>query len=561
MDEAAGSGAAPTAPPEEETEGFFARWVRRFVDLWRRSLQFRVVASTLMLGLTVVSIISFTLYRSIADGLVEDRIDRSQVEARQLADDVESTLEDSTAEPDALRGTAADVLNRSLGTPQGGDWRYAILARSLNNNHNAANEFPAVATNAETIKEIPGPMRESVMRDPDHQQVTTIDFTRPTEGAGSEAAAAGESVPAVLVGSQIDIPRAGKYDLYVIYPMDQEERTLSIISRSLMLGAAFLIVLVSGIAYIVTSTVVTPVRRAASAAERLAAGHLNERMSARGHDDLALLGKSFNDMADNLQTQIRQLEGLSRVQQRFVSDVSHELRTPLTTIRMAADVLHASKDELDPVTRRSAELLHDELDRFEELLADLLEISRYDAGAALLEQDPVDVHSIIDRVVESAQSIADARACDVVVHRDPSLDTEAEIDARRIERILRNLVFNAIEHSEGEPVDILVGADEDAVAVVVEDHGVGLKAGEASLVFNRFWRSDPARTRTTGGSGLGLAIALEDARLHQGWLQAWGQPGEGSRFRLTVPRVAGGTLTSSPLPLAPGEDTSVEQQQ
>ena len=561
MGEAAGSGAAPTAQPEEETEGFFARWVRRFVDLWRRSLQFRVVASTLMLGLTVVSIISFTLYRSIADGLVEDRIDRSQVEARQLADDVESTLEDSTAEPDALRGTAADVLNRSLGTPQGGDWRYAILARSLNNNQNVANEFPAVATNAETIQEIPGPMRESVMRDPDHQQVTTIDFTRPTEGAGSEAADAGESVPAVLVGSQIDIPRAGKYDLYVIYPMDQEERTLSIISRSLMLGAAFLIVLVSGIAYIVTSTVVTPVRRAASAAERLAAGHLNERMSARGHDDLALLGKSFNDMADNLQTQIRQLEGLSRVQQRFVSDVSHELRTPLTTIRMAADVLHASKDELDPVTKRSAELLHDELDRFEELLADLLEISRYDAGAALLEQDPVDVHSIIDRVVESAQSIADARACDVVVHRDPSLDTEAEIDARRIERILRNLVFNAIEHSEGEPVDILVGADEDAVAVVVEDHGVGLKAGEASLVFNRFWRSDPARTRTTGGSGLGLAIALEDARLHHGWLQAWGQPGEGSRFRLTVPRAAGGTLTSSPLPLAPGEEPSEEEQQ
>ncbi len=561
MGEAAGQGAAPTAQPEEGTEGFFARWVRRFVDLWRRSLQFRVVASTLMLGLTVVSIISFTLYRSIADGLVEDRIDRSQVEARQLADDVESTLEDSTAEPDSLRGTAADVLNRSLGTPQGGDWRYAILSRSLNNNQNAANEFPAVATNAETIKAVPGPMRESVMRDPDHQQVTTIDFTRPTEGAGSEAADAGESVPAVLVGSQIDIPRAGKYDLYVIYPMDQEQRTLSIISRSLMLGAAFLIVLVSGIAYIVTSTVVTPVRRAASAAERLAAGHLNERMSARGHDDLALLGKSFNDMADNLQMQIRQLEGLSRVQQRFVSDVSHELRTPLTTIRMAADVLHASKDELDPVTRRSAELLHDELDRFEELLADLLEISRYDAGAALLEQDPIDVHSIIDRVVESAQSIADARACDVVVHRDPSLDTEAEIDARRIERILRNLVFNAIEHSEGEPVDIHVGADEDAVAVLVEDHGVGLKAGEASLVFNRFWRSDPARTRTTGGSGLGLAIALEDARLHQGWLQAWGQPGKGSRFRLTVPRAAGGTLTSSPLPLAPGEDSSAVEEQ
>ncbi len=558
------------AEPQTSTEGepnLLTKGVHAFASLWRRSLQFRVVVSTLLLGLTVVSIICFTLYRSIADGLVEDRIDRSQSEASVLASQIETTLTESTVNPDdqeKLERTAADALNRSVGSPQGEDWRYAILTPSLgkDNREEGSNTFSAVATNRETMSEIPQAMRESVMQDPQHQQVTTIQFTRPTQGSGSDRADAGETVPAVLVGSQFEVAGSGTYDLYVIYPMDQEQRTLSIISRSLLLGAAFLIVLVSGIAYIVTSTVVTPVRRAAAAAERLAAGHLNERMSARGHDDLALLGKSFNEMADNLQTQIRQLEGLSRVQQRFVSDVSHELRTPLTTIRMAADVLHASKDELEPVTRRSAELLHDELDRFEELLADLLEISRYDAGAAVLEQDPVDIHSIIDRVVESARSIASARACEVRVHGAPGEDAEAEVDARRIERILRNLVFNAIEHSEGEPVDIWVRGADDAVAVVVEDHGVGLGPGEASLVFNRFWRSDPARTRTTGGSGLGLAIALEDARLHHGWLQAWGAPGEGSRFRLTVPRTEGGALTASPLPLSRDDaepDTTEEQ--
>ena len=96
--------------------------------------------------------------------------------------------------------------------------------------------------------------------------------------------------------------------------------------------------------------------------------------------------------------------------------------------------------------------------------------------------------------------------------------------------------------------------DDDAVAISVRDHGVGLRPGEAALVFNRFWRADPSRARTVGGTGLGLSIAIEDARLHHGWLQAWGEPGQGSCFRLTLPRTAGGELTSSPLPLAPEED-------
>jgi len=122
-----------------------------------------------------------------------------------------------------------------------------------------------------------------------------------------------------------------------------------------------------------------------------------------------------------------------------------------------------------------------------------------------------------------------------------------------VERILRNLLVNAVEHGEGRDVVVTVAADLGAAAVAVRDHGVGLAPGEEQLVFERFWRADPSRARTVGGTGLGLAISLEDARLHGGWLQAWGDKGRGSVFRLTLPRAAGQPIVGSPLPLGPDE--------
>jgi two-component system sensor histidine kinase MtrB len=126
--------------------------------------------------------------------------------------------------------------------------------------------------------------------------------------------------------------------------------------------------------------------------------------------------------------------------------------------------------------------------------------------------------------------------------------------------VLRNLVENAIEHAEGGPVDLTLATGATAVAIMVRDYGIGLKPGESSLVFGRFWRADPARTRTTGGTGLGLSIALEDTRLHGGWLQAWGEPGEGSVFRLTLPWRIGGVIVDSPLPLNPNDEPAGVQQ-
>ena len=341
--------------------------------------------------------------------------------------------------------------------------------------------------------------------------------------------------------------------LYYLFPLDQQQQTLALVQRAMLGGGLVLVVLLVGIVSLVTRWVVVPIREAAEAARRLSDGQLDERMPVRGTDDLAALARSFNDMAASLQEKLRELEELSQVQRQFVSDVSHELRTPLTTIRIAADVLFAAREELLPAAARSAELLEGQLERFESLLADLLEISRYDANAATLDAESADVCDLVRRAAADAEQLA-ARRGTRIDFRLPAEPCVAEVDRRRVERILRNLLDNAVEHGEGRDVVRrpwpATGTRSPWPSATT---GAASGPAEAQLVFDRFWRADPARARTTGGTGLGLAIALEDARLHNGWLQAWGEQGKGSVFRLTVPRVAGQQLIGSPLPLGPDE--------
>ena len=243
---------------------------------------------------------------------------------------------------------------------------------------------------------------------------------------------------------------------------------------------------------------------------------------------------------------------------RHPDQLNRELRvTTLNAIKteqlhLVARLLHGNREDFAPELARSSELLQAELDRFEGLLGDLLEISRYDAGAAHLESEPGDIRTVVASAVERTRMVAARQGSEVIIEQ-PDHPVLVDMDSRRVERILRNLVGNALDHGEGKPVTVTIAYDRDAVAVAVRDHGVGLRPGEASLVFNRFWRGDLSRSRLTGGTGLGLAIALEDARLHDGWLQAWGEPGRGAQFRLTLPRRAGHTLLHSPLPLHPYE--------
>src|SRR5690606_21797749 len=245
------------------------------------------------------------------------------------------------------------------------------------------------------------------------------------------------------------------------------------------------------------------------------------------------------------------------LQKRFTSDVSHELRTPLTTVRMAADLIHDGSDDLDPVLKRSSELLVAELDRFESLLNDLLEISRHDAGVAELASERLDVRMCARAAVSTVRHLARETATELIVDL-PDEPVEADVDPRRVERILRNLLANAIDHGEGKPILLRLRADDAAAAFVVRDQGVGLRPGEEKLVFNRFWRSDPSRVRRSGGTGLGLAISVEDANLHNGKLEAWGEPGRGASFRLTLPRERGRKVGRSPLPLVPSAAKAVQ---
>ncbi len=510
---------------------------------WRQSLQLRVITTTMLLGLVVVSVLGGVLHSQIASGLESDRIDQSQNEALNLTSKAQSYWDATTSTSvGELNQTASDIMSSILAAPGVEDpSRFVVMSRSLGNDSDIVLVELVSPKNLVDTSVISPELEEAVAANPGRQQVQLTSIT-----------VEGRELPAVIVGSVVQVPNAGPYSLFFIYPMEQEVATMDLIGNSFLVAGVILTLLVGGVAWVVTRQVVAPVRRASEVAQRLSAGRLNERMPARGEDDLALLATSFNGMADSLQQQIRQLEGLSAVQQRFVSDVSHELRTPLTTIRMAVDVIHDSKQRFDPATARSAELLAGELDRFEDLLADLLEISRFDAGAAALDVETVDLRTTVQHVVDAARPLADRRGSVVTVHA-PDDEVTADVDERRVERILRNLVVNAIEHGDGKPVDIHLGVGGGAVAVVVEDHGVGLAPGEAANVFTRFWRGDPARARTTGGTGLGLSISLEDARLHNGWLQAWGEPGVGSRFRLTLPQHSGATLHGSPVGLSPSE--------
>jgi two-component system sensor histidine kinase MtrB len=222
---------------------------------------------------------------------------------------------------------------------------------------------------------------------------------------------------------------------------------------------------------------------------------------------------------------------------------------------LASELLYENRAELAPPLKRSAEAMNNQIDRFEELLEDLLEISRYDAGAVAGNFEKQNLVTTVQRAVSGLAPLADKKQCEIILEFSND-DIEAEFDSRRIERLLRNLLANAVEHGEGKPVTVAVGASANAVAVSVTDQGVGMTRTQLDRVFDRFWRADPARKRTTGGTGLGLAISLEDAHLHNGWLQVWSKPNGGASFRLTLPRKQGAVFSQSPLPLPPKKKVS-----
>ncbi|MHA7306286.1 MtrAB system histidine kinase MtrB [Arthrobacter sp. TMN-49] len=517
-----------------------ANWVRgSWVRRWRTSLQFRTVVTTLLIAAVAVVGVGGYLAGQISNGLFKERLVQAQQESARGATQIQADFSNASLSDQQRLSTYVEDTLRLLEVGGEDDNRRYLMVKIPGQTSTLA--VSSADSGGVTTAIIPSELRKAVQKDADSQFWQSIAL--PTGSAGVH--------PAVVIGSQVELLNTN-YELYMIYDLSSAQLTLDYIQSVLWIAGGILLLLIGAIVWYVTRTVVNPVSQAAAVSEKLAAGELEERMQVKGEDEMARLATSFNKMATSLQDQITALATLSEMQQRFVSDVSHELRTPLTTVRMAAEVLYDARGDFDAINKRSSELLFHQVERFELLLADLLEISRFDAGVADLDAESLDIFSVIHSVIDGATPVADANSSELsVVTRLRNHKCVVEMDSRRIDRILRNLVLNAVEHSEGKPVKIFVSADETAVAVAVRDYGIGMSPSALGHVFDRFWRADSARARTTGGSGLGLSIAMEDARLHDGWLEAWGVPGEGSCFRLTLPRKRGIVLTHSPVPLPP----------
>lgn len=515
--------------------------VRRVRRLWRTSLQLRTVAITVFFTTVGVTIISGYMSISIATNLYEARkqqvlseVRQATVSAQQLFDS--SVTQTGTIDVEAANQVAQTTITGVTSSPGGS--QFAIL------------RTPGQVTQQTMTQRFTTGLDLAVISEELREQVAADDGVLYSQAVAIPREDGAE--PGIVVGSVLEVPTAGQYELYLVYTVLDVQQTLDFVQQTLVIGSLLLIGTIGLVTYFVVRLAIGPVRLAAQTAERLADGQLDQRIPERGEDVIATLARSFNRMADSLQRQITQLADLSRVQQRFVSDVSHELRTPLTTIRLAGDVLYDQRDAFTPTTARTAELLHTQVERFEVMLADLLEMSRYDAGAVELEVEPTNLVRLVEESLEGIRPIAEEKNSELRLVA-PGGYFEADVDARRIRRILQNLLGNAVDHGEGRPIVVYVDSDADAVAIAVRDYGLGMDADQLERVFDRFWRADPSRQRTTGGTGLGLAIATEDAHVQGGQLDVWSVPGEGTCFRVTLPRRSGETIDHSPIDLPPAE--------
>jgi two-component system OmpR family sensor kinase len=337
----------------------------------------------------------------------------------------------------------------------------------------------------------------------------------------------GVTTPGLVVGGPLTLG-PNEYELYYLFPLNEEQDTLALLQRALTVAGLVLVLLLAAIAWLVTRQVVDPVREAARTAERFSAGRLEERMAVVGEDDLARLARSFNHMAGSLQAQIRQLEDLSRVQRRFVSDVSHELRTPLTTITGYTELARRRPD--DPQTVRTAlGKVEEESARMTALVEDLLLLARLDAGRPL-ERRPVDLSRLLVEAVSDARVVSPDHRWKLAVPED---SIEVEGDARRLHQVVTNLLANARKYT---PAGTTVTVTARPHGFSVHDDGPGFPPGLADHAFERFARGDIARSRgSEGGAGLGLSLVHAIVTAHGGSVRLSSRPGS-TEVAVDLPR-------------------------
>ena len=327
--------------------------------------------------------------------------------------------------------------------------------------------------------------------------------------------------PYLVVGGRVP---PSPLELYFFYSEEALHDDLAQLRTILLLGWVIVVFLSAAAGALVARRVLRPVGLASEAAHSLAEGLLETRLPVETGDEFGAWAASFNEMAEALQEKIRALSEAQARERRFTSDVAHELRTPVTALAGEASLLAEHIERMPDDAKRPAELLVDDVGRLRRLVEELMEIFGLDAGREDVRTEPVDLGALVARLLRShgwdGSVSLDAGA--VVVETDP----------RRVERILSNLIDNAISHG-GRDVAVRTGLNETDAFVEIRDHGAGIAPEDLEHVFERFYKVDPARAR--GGSGLGLAIALENAQLLGGAIDVRSEPSVGSRFTLRLP--------------------------
>lgn len=325
----------------------------------------------------------------------------------------------------------------------------------------------------------------------------------------------------LIVGGRIPGSTA---QLYVVHTEDRIHQDLTQLRNALIAGWVLVVIIAALIGRALARRALEPVGRASEAARAVAEGLLATRLPVEGRDEFGAWAESFNRMAQALEAKIAALSNAEARERRFTADVAHELRTPVTALVAAASMLREYLDLLPPEAQRPAQLLVADVVRLRHLVDELMEISRLDAGQEGVSAQPTALTGIVAAIVDSRGWRAQVE----VIGEPVTVDT----DPRRLERVLANLIANAIEHGLRD-VEVRVVVDGPAATVTVVDSGPGIPADHLPRIFERFYKADPARS--SSGSGLGLAIAHENARLIGADLRVWSEVGSGTRFQLTLP--------------------------
>ncbi|KFG74035.1 sensor histidine kinase [Streptomyces mutabilis] len=318
---------------------------------------------------------------------------------------------------------------------------------------------------------------------------------------------------------------------YMLKTLEPEAKDLNSLAWSLGIATGLALLGSALLAQALATTVLKPVHRLGVAARRLGEGKLDTRLRVSGTDELADLSRTFNSAAENLEKRVADMAGREQASRRFVADMSHELRTPLTAITAVTEVLEEELEfeggGFDPMIEPAVRLVVSETRRLNDLVENLMEVTRFDAGTARLVLDDVDVADQITACI-------DARAWLDAVELDAERGIHARLDPRRLDVILANLIGNALKHG-GSPVRVSVARADDEVVIRVRDHGPGIPEDVLPHVFDRFYKASASRPRSEG-SGLGLSIALENAHIHGGEITAENHPEGGAVFVLRLPQ-------------------------